>query len=493
MQIPSGLACPKCHGALEAEQEQALRCPACRVRYPVVHGIPSFVEPASATPVPAACALSVVIPSLNEAPNLDRLLPGLERALRSLGISHEVLVVDGGSSDGSPEIARMHSARVVNQSLPGYGGALRAGFKESRGEYVLTLDADGSHDPRFLSELWAARGTAEVVVASRYVAGGAADMPAWRYLLSRILNLTFRLGLSLPVKDLSSGFRLYARSPLAQLDLRGTNFDVLEEILIRTLAAGYTVAEVPFRYEARLSGKSHASLIRFGISYLQTFLALWRLRNSIASADYDARAYDSLIPLQRYWQRRRHRVITALSRPFERILDVGCGSSRILAAKPEMVGLDIQLHKLRHARRFGNPLVHGSIFELPFADAAFDCVICSEVIEHIPADERPFDELARVLKPEGRLILGTPDYDRWSWRVLEWLYARLAPGGYADEHITHYGRTNLAAYLQGRGFTVERVHYVGASEMIFSLRKNPAAAPAMPLRPVTSALALRAA
>src|SRR4029077_16655525 len=79
-----------------------------------------------------------------------------------------------------------------------------------------------------------------------------------------------------------------------------------------------------------------------------------------------------------------------------RVLDVGCGSSRIIGSG-QMVGLDIVLAKLRYARRYGNPLVHGSIFALPFKDGVFDSVICSEVIEHVAADERVFSELERVL------------------------------------------------------------------------------------------------
>src|SRR5207249_11216011 len=129
------------------------------------------------------------------------------------------------------------------------------------------------------------------------------------------------------------------------------------------------------------------------------------------------RAYDSVIPLQRYWQRGRYRAITQLASGSHQVLDVGCGSSRIIGAIPGMIGLDIQLHKLRYARRYGNALVHGSIFELPFADGSFDCVICSEVVEYIPAQEKPFDELARVLKTGGRLSLGTPDYYPWPWRA----------------------------------------------------------------------------
>jgi len=265
-------------------------------------------------------------------------------------------------------------------------------------------------------------------------------------------------------------FGPFQRVPaVGALPLRATGFDILQEILIRLVAEGYRVREVPFKYRATES--SRAWLARFAAPHFRTIGAMWKLRNSIASADYDARAYDSVVPLQRYWQRRRYQVITRMAAGAERVLDVGCGSSRIIGAG-RLVGLDIVLAKLRYARRYGNPLVHGSIFALPFKDATFDCVICSEVIEHVPADQRVFSELERVLEPGGRLILGTPDYDRWRWRTLEWLYGRLAPGGYADEHITHYSRANLAAYLMSRGFLIDGVDYVGGSEMVFDLRKS---------------------
>ena len=488
MQKVVSLACPKCHGALQTEPGRGLRCPACTLQYPLVDGIPSFIIPSNNARALPGCAISVIIPALNEASNLEQVLPAVETALTALAVSHEVIVVDGGSTDGTQEVVRKHGARLVSQKLPGFGGAYRAGFEQARGEHVLTLDADGSHDVAAIADLWGARNEGEVIIASRYVEGGGAAMPLWRSLLSRVLNVTFRRGLSLPVKDLSSGYRLYKRSALRERDLTATDFDILEEILIRALAAGYRVHEVPFKYQARIAGRSHARLFHFAISYLRTFVAMWRLRNSIASADYDSRAFDSIIPLQRYWQRGRHRIITRLAQGFEQVLDVGCGSSRILASIPGMTGLDVQLHKLRYARRFENQLVHGSIFDLPFADESFDCLVCSEVIEHIPAEEKAFDELSRVLKIGGRLILGTPDYDRWRWRALEWVYARVSPGGYADEHITHYSMKNLSIYLQGKGFQIESVDYVAGSEMVFSLRKLAPMSSSVPARPIRTAL-----
>src|SRR3982074_1795572 len=272
----ANLVCPKCHGPLTGEPGRELRCRRDGTRYPIVDGIPSFMMPAAEPMALPGCALSLILPALNEAQNLDRVLPELKKALAALGPTHEIIVVDGGSTDGTQEIVRKHAVRLVSQKLPGFGGAYRAGFEQARGEYIITLDADGSHDPAFLKDLSAARGAGDVVIASRYVDGGAADMAATRRVMSRMLNITFGRGLSLPVHDLSSGYRLYRGAILRALELKATDFDVLEEILIRALAAGCRVHEVPFRYRARVSGRSHARLVRFAISYLRTFVAMWR-------------------------------------------------------------------------------------------------------------------------------------------------------------------------------------------------------------------------
>ncbi len=77
-----------------------------------------------------------------------------------------------------------------------------------------------------------------------------------------------------------------------------------------------------------------------------------------------------------------------------------------------------------------------------------------------------------MLRPGGRLVLGTPDYGNWQWRVTEWLYARLAPGGYADEHIAHYTRQELLDYFESRGFTHEATRYILRGELIMAFRKR---------------------
>jgi len=427
--------------------------------------------PADAETGSARLDLSVVIPALNEGPNLALLLPEI-RSVLPLNIRWEILIVTRNPDRQTLEAAEAAGALVLEQKERGYGGALLAAFAAARGRYILTMDADLSHKPGFIGDLWDRREAAEILIASRYVEGGRAVMPAGRHLLSRVLNMCFSFGLSLPIRDLSSGFRLYKADVVRRQSLAARDFDVLEEILVRGFAEGWRTREIPFEYLPRRHGSSNARVFRFGLAYLRTFTTLWKLRNSVLCADYDDRAHDSRIPPQRYWQRRRFRHATSLIRNRGAVLDVGCGSSRIIGALPPgSVALDLLLRKLRYARRFGRQLVQGSAFNLPFGDGAFPCVLCSQLIDHVPKGSPVLEELRRVLAPGGRLVLGTPDYGRWEWVVTEKLYGWLVPGAHSDDYVAHYTRRELVERFENLGFQLEAVRYIFRGEVILAFRK----------------------
>jgi dolichol-phosphate mannosyltransferase len=229
---------------------------------------------------PSSPDLSIVIPALNEAENLKSLLPLIQQVVGELNISAEILVVDGGSVDDSRAIVEQHHSRLIEQTERGYGGALLAGFASARAPYVATMDADLSHPPIFLKDFWRERANADVLIASRYITGGKADMAVGRRILSTILNRTYSILLGLKLRDLSSGFRMYDRKQIEKLDLRGRDFDVLEEILVKIHCNGGRIKEVPFHYRVRQSGESHAKLMKFGWAYLKTLFRMCRLRYS---------------------------------------------------------------------------------------------------------------------------------------------------------------------------------------------------------------------
>jgi len=228
--------------------------------------------------------IAVVIPALNERENLESLLPSLKEVIGGLGLRAEIIVVDGGSTDGSRETVEREGARAILQQERGYGGALMAGFAATSAPYIVTMDADLSHRPVFLQSFWHERETAELLIASRYVEGGRAEMGLFRRLLSQTLNHTYRRALALPLRDLSSGFRMYRSGILDWKILEARDFDVLEEILVRIHTKGFRIREVPFHYMARNSGKSHAKLVRFGWAFSKTLFRMWRLRRRSAAA-----------------------------------------------------------------------------------------------------------------------------------------------------------------------------------------------------------------
>lgn len=224
--------------------------------------------------------ISVVIPAYDEGANISALISGVRKVLDKNKIVFEIIVVDANSNDDTVERAKEAGAKVFVQRRPGYGMALKEGFDKAKGEYVITMDADLSHDPLFIEEMIKICKAADIIIASRYIPGGSAEMSSFRRCLSIVLNRMFCLILSLPYRDISSGYRFYNQKVLEQVIITSRDFDVLEEILIRAHQQGFRIVEVPFHYKPRARGKSHVKLFHFGLSFSRTLWKMWRLRRS---------------------------------------------------------------------------------------------------------------------------------------------------------------------------------------------------------------------
>ncbi len=210
----------------------------------------------------------VIVPTFNERENIPLLLP---RILSYPELS--VLVVDDGSPDGTGDIVaaqvehdpRVHLIRRAGKQ--GLGTAYVAGFRyalERGAGYVFEMDADFSHDPRYLPDLLHAAETAyDLVIGSRYVAGGGTtDWGIGRQLISRGGNMYARTILGLPLADMTGGFRCYRRDALeaVQLDtVRSNGYSFQIEMAYRVHCAGLQVGEVPIVFPDRRVGKSKMS------------------------------------------------------------------------------------------------------------------------------------------------------------------------------------------------------------------------------------------
>lgn len=225
--------------------------------------------------------LSVVIPSYLEEENLRVLLPRVLSAARQVTPQCEVLVVDTQTPlDHTEKVSRELGARYVARTGGNnFGDAVRTGIASAQGKYLLFMDADGSHPPECIPELYQYRNEADVVAASRYVSGGFTENSKILVLMSSLLNLTYRIILGLRCKDVSNSFKLYRGDQLRSLELRCSNFDIIEEILFK-LHRQYRVVikEVPFTFRKRMFGDTKRNLVAFMFTY---FVTLLRLRFSI--------------------------------------------------------------------------------------------------------------------------------------------------------------------------------------------------------------------
>jgi dolichol-phosphate mannosyltransferase len=213
-----------------------------------------------------AVALSVVLPTYNEAENLPEILPRLEQSLR--GLMYEIIVVDDDSEDRTWEVARRLAVTcpqiivIRRVGRRGLASAVLEGFLAARGDVLAVIDADGQHDFALVSDLYASvRAGANVVVGSRYVPGGSLGALApRRRAMSRLATQMARLLGRVPVQDPLSGFfaidRRTFEASLPALDARG--FKILLEILLH-LPPGTSVREIPIAFGSRHHGHSKLS------------------------------------------------------------------------------------------------------------------------------------------------------------------------------------------------------------------------------------------
>ncbi|HNV02265.1 MAG TPA: glycosyltransferase family 2 protein [Vicinamibacterales bacterium] len=215
---------------------------------------------------------SVVIPSRNEGATVVALADAVRAHC------DEVIVVDGHSTDGSPARLREAGVTVVEDGGLGKGDAIRRGLAAAGGEVIVTMDADGSHDPADIRALVApiGAGEADLVIGCRMRGGSDEFAGTWTMFvrlwgnnfLTQVINTRFGTALT----DSQNGFRAIRAAAVAQLGLRENRHSIELEMVLRALKRGLRVSQVPAHEYARKAGKSSLSVVRQTPTFLRCLL-----------------------------------------------------------------------------------------------------------------------------------------------------------------------------------------------------------------------------
>ncbi len=228
--------------------------------------------------------ISVMLLAYKEADNLRVLLPKIKEQMSKVQEDYEINVIDTKEpTDDTSDVCKEHGANYYNQELPGFGGAYKKGISVAKGDSLLALDSDGSHDPKYIPAIVAKyKEGYNVVIGSRYTKGGETSDKKSSQLMSHVLNFVFGIVMGIKAKDLSTNFRIYNMEQLGKVDLTCVNYDVLEEVLVKIKAVtgkkNFSLAESPISFNKRLYGESKRRLIPFMVSYMKTIFKIIGIR-----------------------------------------------------------------------------------------------------------------------------------------------------------------------------------------------------------------------
>ncbi|MCL2321439.1 MAG: glycosyltransferase [Oscillospiraceae bacterium] len=228
--------------------------------------------------------VAIMIPSYKEAENLEYLLPKIHDEMKLTGCEYTITVIDSiKQTDDTKQVCDKNGAIYLpRRGSDNYGDAVRTGIEDAKADYIVFMDADGSHDPKYLQDMLAKVKNNDMVIGSRYMKGGHTDNNVLLVLMSKLLNMTYNILFGLKVRDVSNSLRVYSADKIKSLILTCQNFDIIEEIIIKMSLefSPLSVAEVPITFNKRQFGNSKRSFIKFVFSYFATLLRLLRYKIS---------------------------------------------------------------------------------------------------------------------------------------------------------------------------------------------------------------------
>lgn len=460
----------------------------------------------------------ILLPTYNEAENIEKIIVAIFSQYSSICI----MVIDDNSPDGTGRIVQELFKKYPNLSLvsrkekSGLGKAYIHGFREVLRDtdvtHVIMMDADFSHDPRYLKEMMEKSSEYDLVVGSRYISGGqTVGWERWRKALSYYGNLYARVITRSGVHDLTGGFNCIRADLLRAIDLNsigssGYAFQIELKYILRNMGA--CVAQIPIIFVNRTGGESKISnhIVSEGI------LAPWRMifrkttfvqqeymvcnlceksnikfftrknkhsvykcsncgflfvsplpaqievydksyfsgaENGFGYIDYDVDKEPMRITFEKYIE-----CIHRIGVRSGKLLDIGAATGffmKIAQTKGfETTGVEISEYASQKGRNKGLSVLTGDLMDVDFSAGLFDVITMCDVLEHVSSPKNFLFESKRILKHGGLLVINTPDAGSVVAKFFGPRWHLIVP----PEHLHYFSKKNLAHFLSKNGFEI---------------------------------------
>ena len=421
--------------------------------------------------------ISIIIPAKDESARLPAFLTSVIEFCRSFKRHCEIIVVDDGSTDETAACAESFknqwpNIKVIRLSRNyGKGHAVKRGFLEAQGEIVLFLDADGSTPAQEIARNvhWFEQGY-DIIIGSRVAVEQGIDVKvrAHRKCIGMVFNFFVHAFLIKDIKDTQCGFKMFRRSVVGPLFgrvyLDGFGFDL--EVLYLAKRMGYKIKEVAIHWTHVDGSKVHLvrDSWRMFINILQIKIWHWppiNMKSLHMSAAEVANMYAQ--EKEHWWFVAKGMFIKKIIQLFgsqqTSVLDTGCGTGhnmQFLKDQGFYVGCDVSLDALEFCRHNGHQtLVQCDLEQMAFADKSFGMILSLDVLEHTRNDREVLEQIRRLLKDEGQLVLTVP-----AFRFL------FSPHDESLSHFRRYNKKDLLKLLSDTGFSVQHSGYLFCAPFI---------------------------
>ena len=388
--------------------------------------------------------VSIVVPAHNEAKRIGSLLSDLYTTMNSLPYSYEIIVSEDGSNDGTDLVVQKYSNRhpevrhLHHDKRLGKGEALICGFKACKGNILIMIDSDGAYFPsdipRLIEKIYedvdCAIGSRALEDSTLITSPSTIFTLLKRHIAGVLFNYLVRTLFSIDIRDTQAGLKVFKREVIDAIieKLSTTGFEIDAEILMRAKQAGFKIIEVPITFQYLKNPKINILTdgLKMGIGILRVrFLDNYRghtppkayvdavkhflIQKKVAEKSH-RNLYCSKNPFKRFLHNIRRKTVSTLVNTNAFTLEVGCGDGYILSKLKNAIGVDLVPLRAKRAKSLTRKeVIVADAENLPFKQDAFQCIVATEVLEHLQDPVKALFEIERVAENNSDLIITIPN------------------------------------------------------------------------------------